>query len=103
LLAGAAAGAAPITGGAAIAGGGGATGAAIGGAGIGAAAGGIGARETMGFCAIGLCATATVPARPIAPGDGTGAARTPCGGVCGENGFGAAALGSSAPQPRQNL
>ena len=27
----------------------------------------------------------------------------PCGGVCGENGLGAASRGSSAPQPRQNL
>ncbi len=31
------------------------------------------------------------------------AAFTPCGGVCGENGLGAASRGSSAPHPRQNL
>ena len=31
------------------------------------------------------------------------AAFTPCGGVWGENAFGAESRGSSAPQPRQNL
>ncbi|MBX3263988.1 MAG: zinc-binding dehydrogenase, partial [Labilithrix sp.] len=35
--------------------------------------------------------------------DDAPAAFTPCGGVCGVKGFGAASRGSSAPQPRQNL
>ena len=43
--------------------------------------------------------------RPVAAPLRGGLSRAcmPCGGVCGENGFGAASRGSSAPHPRQNL
>jgi hypothetical protein len=57
--------------------------------GAGAAAAGLGMAE--GTAAMGAVAGAAA------------AAFTPCGGVCGEKGFGAASRGSSAPQPRQNL
>ena len=56
---------------------------------------------TAAGAAIGGAATG------IGMGAGTGAgaatAGTPCGGVAAEKGFAAAARGSSAPQPRQNL
>ncbi len=37
------------------------------------------------------------------PAEDAWAARMPCGGVCGEKGFGDVSRGSSAPHPRQNL
>jgi hypothetical protein len=66
-----------------------------------AAAGGAARGGATG--ATGDAATATVPARPAAACAGDVAARTPCGGVRGEKGFGAASRGNSAPHPRQNL
>ena len=68
---------------------------------MGAAATGMGAGARDGIT--GDWATATVPARLRRPQPAAARLRTPCGGVCGENGFGAASRGSSAPQPRQNL
>ena len=76
--------------------------AACAGAASGATGAGCGAGAREGIIA-GPAATATVPARPVAALAATCAARTPCGGVWGENGFGAASRGSSAPHPRQNL
>ena len=90
---------------------------AAGAAGMGGAGAGAGATAAAAFdMATGAAGrggaetageTATVPPRPaFAPGEAEAAAcaeRMPCGGVCGENGFGAASRGSSAPQPRQNL
>jgi hypothetical protein len=66
---------------------------------------GMGARDGT---ATGDCATATVPASPATWAAAVAwleawPARTPCGGVLGENGFGAASRGNSAPHPRQNL
>ncbi len=93
---------------------------AIGAAGTGAGAGAgaiIGATCARGAATVaairGACATAgaamaTVPPSPSAGPTGfagwaAAAERIPWGGVCGEKGLGAGPLGSSAPQPKQNL
>ena len=78
---------------------GGATGGDAIGAGAGAGAGDAGRSAWTAGAPCGEMAT--VPPRP--PPAGAGTAFIPCGGVCGENGFGATPRGSSAPHPRQNL
>ena len=64
----------------------------------GGAATGCGAGAVGMGCAAGPLAFATDTGAAA-----TGAAFTPCVGVCGENGFGCASRGSSAPHPKQNL
>jgi hypothetical protein len=82
------------------------TGATTGAAMTGAAMTGAGANEAGAALCTGATlarGTAATPPTGAAAPAGTLTARTPCAGVDGENGFGAASRGSSAPQPRQNL